>query len=86
MFFLTLVLWKLGLRVGPFTVEERKVSCRLPIIELRIFVCPAGTPVTTSNTQVHFLINKIVDEKNVKSVRHSFEISFQYLPVEPETN
>jgi len=86
MFFLTSVLWKLGLRVGLVTVEERKVSCRLPIIELRFFVCPTGTPVTTSNNQPRFLINKIVDAKNVKSVTHSFEIPFQYLPVGTEKN
>jgi len=86
MFFLTSVLWKLGLRDVLVTVEERKVSCRLPIIELRLVVCPAGTPVTTLNTEPHFLINKIMVAKNVKSVSHSFEIPFQFSPVELETN
>jgi len=86
MFFLNSVLWKLGLRVDLVTIEERKVACRFPIIELRFFFCPAGTPVTTSNTLPHFLINKIVDAKNVKSVIRSFEIPFQYLPVGTEKN
>lgn len=84
MLFLTSVLWKLGPRVGLVAVEDRKVSFRLSIIEIQFFVCSVLTPVTTLNTQPKLLIYKIVDAKNVKSIRHSVEIQFQYFPVGTE--
>lgn len=84
MLFLTSVLWKLSPRAGLVAVEDRKVSFRLSIIEIQFFICSVLTPVTTSNTQPKLLIYKIVNTKNIKSIRHSVEIPFQYFPVGTE--